>query len=28
LPKEGPYLGRWRLRLNVPVEELDAARRT
>jgi predicted transcriptional regulator of viral defense system len=28
LPKEGPYLTSWRLRLNVPAEELDAARRT
>jgi predicted transcriptional regulator of viral defense system len=28
LPKGGPYLGRWRLQLNVPSEELKAVRRT
>jgi predicted transcriptional regulator of viral defense system len=28
MPKEGPYLSRWRLRLNVAPEELDAIRST
>jgi len=26
LAREGPFLSRWRLRLNVSVEELDAAK--
>jgi predicted transcriptional regulator of viral defense system len=28
MPNEGPYMSRWRLRLNVPPEELDAIRST
>lgn len=28
LPKDGPYLGRWHLQLNVPADELESIRRT
>jgi predicted transcriptional regulator of viral defense system len=28
LPREGPHVNRWRLQLNIPVQELEAVRTT